>query len=184
MSNLLHNRITAVKHPTDGQFLQLTQQLRKGAKGKQSLYTPGKALRIQGGWGFQTARKSAYESINIITPTQRPALHSRKHCRYSFFRRRIDDLAIVLQEWLCRRNILMNLSGFEPKTLRSASTNCDNAWGHFKIFSAQNENNSQFYQSSALILHTFSQIFSWLYQASSDSFGEESSIQHSRNIIQ
>jgi len=48
MSKPLHKRITAEKHLTFGQFLQMTKYVGKAAKVKKSLYNPGQALRTPG----------------------------------------------------------------------------------------------------------------------------------------
>jgi len=51
---------------------------------KQSLYKPGQALRVPGGWGSQNSRQSAHEGGKVVSPKHRPHLPHRKYSWYSF----------------------------------------------------------------------------------------------------
>jgi len=111
-------------HLTEGQIVQVTKQ--------QSFYTPGQALRIPGCWGFQTSRQSAWEGVVMLSSLHNGRLYTKeKFLALIFVRRWVDNLAVVRREGLCQTKISMTTSGFEPKTLRTASTNCANAWDHF-----------------------------------------------------
>jgi hypothetical protein len=43
-------------------------------KAKQTLYSPGQALRVPGDWGSQIFRQSAHKSGNVVNPMHRPPL--------------------------------------------------------------------------------------------------------------
>ena len=52
-------------------------------KVKQSLYSPGQARKVPGGWDSQISRQSAHEGSIIVSPTHRPPLLTRKYSWYS-----------------------------------------------------------------------------------------------------
>jgi len=49
---------------------------------KLSVFNPGQALRVPGGWGFQISRQTAHEGGMVISPTHRRLLPSNR--KYSW----------------------------------------------------------------------------------------------------
>jgi len=69
---------------------------------KQSLYSPGQALRFPGGQSSQISRESAHEGGNVVSPTHRPPLPNRKYSWHSFLlEAESNPRAIVRPEGFC-----------------------------------------------------------------------------------
>jgi hypothetical protein len=84
-------------------------------KVKQSLYMPGQALRVPGGWGLQISWHSECESGTVVSPTHRPPSPTRKYSWYSFL---LDAESTPGKEKLGQWKIPMASSGIEPTTFR------------------------------------------------------------------
>ena len=54
------------------------------AKVKQSLYMPGQALRVPGGWGSQISWQLLHKGGKVVSNSHRPLLPPRKYSMYSF----------------------------------------------------------------------------------------------------
>jgi hypothetical protein len=59
-------------------YFPLIFDLVKKAKVKQSLYGPGQALRVLGGWGAQISWQQAHKGGQVARPTHRPPLTSQE----------------------------------------------------------------------------------------------------------
>ena len=97
-------------------------------KVKQSLQSPGQALRVTGGWGSQISWQSAHESRKIVSSTHRSALPPRKY-------------SIVQPEGLCQRKMPMTPSGIELATFRLVA-HCLNQLCH-RVFPYEHLCNSE-----------------------------------------
>jgi hypothetical protein len=64
--------------------IQVLKSKAKKEKVKQSLYSPGQALRVPAGRGSQISRQSAHEGGKVGSPKHRPPLPLRKYFWYSF----------------------------------------------------------------------------------------------------
>jgi hypothetical protein len=85
-------------------------------KVKESLYRPGQALRVPGGWGFQISRQSAHEGDKVVSPMHWPPIPPRKYSWYLFLLE--AELTIVWPEGWSQWKIPMTPSGIEPATFR------------------------------------------------------------------
>jgi hypothetical protein len=68
---------------------------------KQSRYSPGQALRAQGGGGYRISRQSAHEGGRVVSHTHRPPLPARKYSWYSFLLETELIPAVMRSERLC-----------------------------------------------------------------------------------
>jgi len=87
-------------------------------KEKQSLYKPGQALRVLGGWGSQLSRQLAHEGGKVVSPTHRPPLPQEIFLVLNSVRGWVDPRATKRPEGLCQWKIPMTPSGIEPATFR------------------------------------------------------------------
>ena len=100
---------------------------------KQSLYRPGKDLRVQGCW---VPRSRDNRHTEARSPTHRPPLPSPQKLFLVLIsvRDRVNPTAIVRPEGLCQWKIPMTPSGIESATFRlvaqssNCSTACPNRW--------------------------------------------------------
>ena len=84
-------------------------------KVKQSLYRPGQALRVPGGWGSQISRQSAHEGGKVVSPRHRPPLPPSKYSWYSFL---LEAESTPGPEGLHQWKIPVIPWEIEPKTFR------------------------------------------------------------------
>ena len=88
---------------------------------KQSLYRPGQALRVPGGWGSQISRQSAHEGGKVVSPMNRLPF---KPSKYSW--------VLSVCSWVdpVNEKFQWHHRGSKPRPYgmkRSASTNCATA---------------------------------------------------------
>ena len=93
----------------------------KNVKLKQSLYKPGQALRVPGGWGSQISRKLAHAGGKVVSPTP-PHFPTRKYSWYSFL---VQAESIQGPQWrwegLCQWKIPVKQSGIKSATFRNVA---------------------------------------------------------------
>jgi hypothetical protein len=78
------------------------------AKLQQSLYMPGRAVMVRGGWGSQIFRQSVLDGVKVVSPTQRPSLPPGN----------ISLRRWVRSEELSHWKIPMTPSGIDPTSFR------------------------------------------------------------------
>jgi hypothetical protein len=82
---------------------------------KKSLYMPGRAQRVPGGWGSQILRQSAHEGGKVVSPTHRPLSPPTKYCWYSLL---LEAESSPGPKGLCQWKVPMTQSGIETATFR------------------------------------------------------------------
>jgi hypothetical protein len=92
--------------------IPLLQEANKSKK--QSLYRPGQALKVPGGWGSQISRQSALEGGKVVSPTHRPPLPLKIFLVLISVRVWVDPRAIVQPKGLCQRKIPVNRTRVLP----------------------------------------------------------------------
>jgi hypothetical protein len=84
---------------------------------KQSLYRPGEAVRVPGGWGSKIPRQSAHVSGRVLSPTHQLPLPSQEVFLVLIsVRGWVDPMAIAWLGGSRQRKILVIPSGTEPAT--------------------------------------------------------------------
>jgi len=93
-----HTLKSVLKTPAN--IIKFFVAAKKSKKAMQTLYSPGQALRVPGGWGYQISRQSTHEGGKIVSPTQRPPLPARKYSLYSFLLEAKSTPGLLICDWV------------------------------------------------------------------------------------